>query len=86
MKKAFEKGIKVRLLLVILFIMVLVIEGYLVYFKLYPNFSVEDDAIPVKNIVRVDLRSYERAIELFDKLENYTSEPVNLTNSNPFKF
>jgi len=76
--------IKVNLLLSIATILVVLIEIYLAYVYLYPNLNVAEDLITVKDIVRVDLKSYDQTINLLDNLESYQAPPLNLPR-NPYQ-
>ncbi len=66
-------------------ILAILVEVYLAYVYLYPNLNVSDDLITTKDIVRVDLKSYDQTIELLNGLETYQPTPLNLPRPNPYK-
>lgn len=72
-------------LLSFLIIVIVVFELYLAYVYLYPNLNVTEEVVLTKNIVRVDLKSYDSTINLLDELESFVGSPVNITNTNPFR-
>ncbi|HYE22511.1 MAG TPA: hypothetical protein VD998_02895 [Verrucomicrobiae bacterium] len=77
--------IKVSILLQMLLLLALVVQGYLVYKYLYPNLNVSDDILTIKDIVRVDLKSYQDTINLLNDLENYVPVSDDLIRLNPFR-
>lgn len=72
-------------ILTITLIAVLLIEIYLIYFLLYRNVWISDDAIIPNNIVRVDLADYNKTIDLLNELESFSPNPLVLSRPNPFK-
>gem|GEM_PF-4709835 len=68
-----------------LLLLALVVQGYLVYKYLYPNLNVSDDILTIKDIVRVDLKSYQDTINLLNDLENYVPVSDDLIRLNPFR-
>lgn len=66
-------------------ILILLIEVYIIYLKLYKNLFTEADFVEQSNIVRVDLKSYDDLINFLDDQENFTPQPFRATRANPFK-
>lgn len=79
-KKLFNPG----LILVLLFLLLIGVEAYVLYYKVYGNLStgIEDVAVDV-NIVRLDLNNYNKMVELLDSLNSY--QPANTPYENPFQ-
>ena len=74
-----------RLILAAAFAVLILLETYWLYTKVYRNLSVDADTIPNGNIVRLDLGAYNQTIGLLDKLKFFTVSSWNLKNTNPFK-
>ena len=73
------------LILTLLLLAVLAAEAYFVYSNMYRSLSLKDDEIAPSNVVRVDLKSYQRTIDLLDSLKSYQPPALNLKQPNPFK-
>jgi hypothetical protein len=84
MKKLLNK-LKVGLVLLGLLLGVLAVEAYLGYKYLYPNLSNQDIVIMSKNILRVDVESYQKTIDELKAYENYSPPALILLRENPFK-
>ena len=77
--------LKASMLMNLLLLVAILIELYLAYVYLYPNLNISDETIGTRDVVRVDLKSYEQTINLLNSLESYTPTPLNLPRSNPFQ-
>lgn len=77
------KAIRPKLVLTILFLILLGFEVYVLYFNVYGNLStgVEDISVDT-NIVRLDLKNYEKMLQLLDNAKAYGAPAV--TVDNPF--
>lgn len=80
------KPIKIGFILFILLLFLILGEAYLVYTYLYPNLNVQDESVPIRNVVRVDLKAYDSAIHMLNHLTTFRHETLNLARANPFKF
>ena len=76
--------LKISTLLAGVMVLAICVEIYLAYAYLYPNLNVSDDLITTKDIVRVDLKSYQETIDLLNELEAYQPPPLDLPRTNPF--
>lgn len=73
------------LLLVVCFLCVIGIEAYLLYSHVYKNFNAVPEGATAENIVRLDLASYNKALEVLDRNAKFVLPSKNLVDSNPFK-
>ena len=79
-----KKFIRPAVILTLLFLLLIGIEAYLLYYKVYGNLSTDINDISVDvNIVRLDVSNYNKIIELLDSLNAY--QPANPVVENPFK-
>jgi len=70
-------------ILLFIFIVVILGEIYLVYSYLYTNLIVGDEELPVGNVVRVNLKSYETTVDHLERLYEYQAPTLNLPIANP---
>ena len=80
-----NKKIKVSFVLSMITVLTILVELYLAYIYLYPNLNVSDESIQTRDIVRVDLKAYQKTIDLLNKLETYQPGPLGLQRTNPFE-
>ena len=80
-----RKWVNLSLLLVGVFVLILVWEAYLLYSLFYTKLFGQDTDLITGRIVRLDLNSYNHTLQLLDSDKNFTPQPLNLPNSNPFK-
>jgi hypothetical protein len=78
LKKLWHPG----LILTAIFLILLIIEAYLLYYKVYANLSTGIEALPVpsSNIVRLDINSYNKTLELLDSLKAFTGSTADVDN------
>ncbi len=78
LKKFWKPG----LILTIVFLIVLGIEGYLLYYKVYASLATNDEEVIIGNnrIVRLDIKSYNQTLALLDSLKTYVAKTINLDN------
>jgi len=84
-KRLLKKITKPSILLLIIFLLLLCYEGYVLYFKVYGSLWTEAPTVPTERIVRLDLESYAKTLNLMDALQTFTPPAWPLTNSSPFK-
>ena len=83
MKFRLKKLLRPGLFLVLVFLILVAIEGYLLYFKVYRSLSIGVDTKAINyNIVRLDLNNYNKTLKLLDELNSFS--PPNLFINNPF--
>ncbi|HTL39199.1 MAG TPA: hypothetical protein VL306_00065 [Methylomirabilota bacterium] len=78
------KFIRFESVMTVVFILVVLLEMYILYTKVYAQLNPEANAIQTENIVRLDISSYNQTIDLLDNLKSFVAKPVNLNNSTPF--
>lgn len=76
--------IKLQTVITIMFVVVIIFEVLMLYTQVYGKLSPEADIVPNENIVRLNLASYNQAVELLDKLRSFVVSPWNISNPNPF--
>lgn len=59
------------LVLTVLFVLLLAVEAYFAYFLLLRNLTVADEGPDVKNIVRVDSKTYRSTLDYLTSLQDY---------------
>jgi len=83
LQNIFKKLFHPKLILIVLFFVLVGIEAYLLYYKVYANLSTSVDTIVFdNNIVRVDVKSYTETLELLDLRKIY--QAPNLIINNPY--
>ncbi|HEX9503103.1 MAG TPA: hypothetical protein VF974_02155 [Patescibacteria group bacterium] len=75
-------GLIVNLILAL----VILSEIYFVYALLYSNMNPQPTEVVLTNIVKVDLKAYADTSDLLKSMDDYMPGPLNLQNSNPFKY
>ena len=79
-----KKLIQPKLILIVVFIALLVLEAYLLYYKVYGNLSTGiEDVSTDSSIVRLDLPGYKSTLQLLDANTSYVPSGLNLNN--PFR-
>lgn len=78
------KIIRPGLFMGIVFLIILLFEGFLLYAKVYKNLSAEPQTVSTESIVRLDLISYDKTIRFLDDLRNFSVAAWDLINPNPF--
>jgi hypothetical protein len=80
-----KKVLRPSWVLILLFLLLLGVEAYILYSKVYGNlFTGINEEIVVENkIVRLDLNNYNKTLELLDGLQAYSAPELNINN--PFK-
>jgi hypothetical protein len=84
MKIANKKFINPDLLLILAFVLIMAFEIYLLHQRLYDNLTTEVANIQTDSVVRLDLPSYTKTLQILDDSKSFTPK-LNLTNTNPFK-
>ena len=84
MKKFNFKFLSFESIIGIVFVLVILLEAYVLYGKVLTKLYPDASSVPTENIVRLDLTSYNQTIDLLDRLKTYVIKPIYLTNTNPF--
>ena len=86
MNKKITNIITPKLLLITIFILILAFEIYILYVGVYNNLSNDVIQPPTaNNIVRLDLATYAKTLNLLDESKNFSPPIWNLSNPNPFQ-
>lgn len=76
--------IRPQKILMVVFLLVLLMEGYLFYIELYSKLSPEAEAVPVENLVRLNVASYNKTLDSLDEIKSFIADPWDIDNTNPF--
>jgi hypothetical protein len=79
------KSIRAERILALIFFVIILLEGYLLYSRVYQTLNAEADLVSGGNVVRVDLNAYNQTLDLLDRLKIFVVEPWNLPDENPFQ-
>jgi hypothetical protein len=71
-------------ILLLIFVITILLEAYLLYSYVYKNLIIADEELPVGNVVRVNLKSYENTVSHLERLYQYQAPQLNLPISQPF--
>jgi hypothetical protein len=71
--------------LTLAFLLIVVWEGYVLYTQVYQQLLPNTVGIKPENIVRLDLGSYNKTLNLLDQTKNFEPKKINLINPDPFK-
>jgi len=83
MKLTSKKFVKPGLLLFFVFILILAVEAYSFYVHVYGSLSTDAADAPSGNVVRLDLASYNKTLQLLDSAKSFIVKPYTL--GNPFR-
>ena len=83
MKAIFKKIFQPSLFLTLVLVVFIIVEAYLLYSKTYLSLDTEIDLNQKSNIVRLDLASYNKTLDLLDSYINFIA--ASKVTSNPFK-
>ena len=78
-----KKFVHPNIILAVVFVIVIGVEAYLLYFKVYAYLSTKVENVQAEDIVRLDLNNYNKTLELLDSLNTFA--PENPSVNNPFK-
>lgn len=84
MKNIKFPSVKPHFIITMIFVVIVILELFLLYTQVYTKLSPEADSVPNENIVRLDLAAYNQTIELLDALKEFVVNPWNLINPEPF--
>ncbi|OGE74327.1 MAG: hypothetical protein A3I07_02655 [Candidatus Doudnabacteria bacterium RIFCSPLOWO2_02_FULL_42_9] len=74
-----KKFLHPTLLLTTIFVVLLLLEVYLLYSKVYTNLYVSITGAPIEqNIVRLDVTNYNKMLDLLDSLKTYQGRPIDI--------
>jgi hypothetical protein len=84
MRKYFDLVAKIfhpRWVLTTVFLVLLTLEIYLLYSRVYKNLYTPIEDAPIEqNVVRLDVINYNKMLELLDSLKVYTGREINIEN------
>lgn len=72
--------IRPGLILLAAFLILVIFEAYLLYYRVYINLYTTVDEISVEDVVRLNLKDYNAALEAIDKRQNFTAPTLNINN------
>ena len=80
-----KKMINPVAILGIIFVVVIAIEAYLLYYRVYGSLLAQPDEVADEKIVRLDINSYNKTVQLLDAYRQYVPAGQFPKNINPFK-